>query len=135
MYNKRGVTLIELVVFIIIVSLIMIPLSVIIREVLARTVLPEHYSIAGELAKKEMERFIKGRMFSDISISTTGPNSYTGNFSQYSYTVTVGYVNSGDLNTIVAGPTSYKMATITIARTGFPSVSLVTLATDNGDSL
>lgn len=134
--KKSGVTLVELVVLIIVASIILLPLSAIITEAIRKTLVPEHYGIASRLAIREMEQVVS-KNFGDIAIATTGPNNYTGNFSQYTYKIKVDYVNPGALNTPVLVPDNndYKRIEITISRTGFEDISLVSLVTNNGDSL
>ncbi len=125
---KRGFTLIELIMAVIISAVILIPVSAVVIESLLNTIHPEYFTIASFLLEREIER-VSSLRFSEVA--DEGPISYSGNFSSYAYQVSFYYVNAGSLNTQVAGPTDYKRVTVTISRAGFPSVSAVTLATDN----
>jgi prepilin-type N-terminal cleavage/methylation domain-containing protein len=127
-HAKKGITLIELIMAIVIAAIILIPLSVVIVESVTHTIIPEHYTIASSLLEREMDR-VSALRFS--TVANEGPTSYAGSFSNYSRQVSFYYVNAGALNTQVVGPTGYKRVTITISRTGLPFVSAVTLVTDN----
>ena len=131
---RNGFTLIELIMVIIIASAILVPLSVVVVESLRRTLLPEHFTMGSCLLEGKAEE-VTNRRFSDIEAMIGGAGesgTFTGNFSDYSYSISAPYyVDPSDLNTQVAGPTDYLRIQITISRTGFPSVSAVTLVTDN----
>lgn len=131
---KKGLTLIELTIVIVIAAVILIPLSVIIVETVRNTVLPEHLEIASALLEGKVEEITNSR-FSDIENMVGGSGesgSFTGDLSYYSYTIAAPYyVAASNLNTQVAGPTDYIRVQITISRTGFPDVMAVTLVTDN----
>lgn len=126
--KKNGFTLIELIMTIVIGAIILIPVSVLVVESVTNTIMPEHFAIASSLLEREIER-VSNLRFS--AVANEGPTSYGGNFSEYLRQVSFYYVNSGALNTQVAGPTDYKRVTITISRSGLPSVSAVTLLTNN----
>lgn len=126
--KKNGFTLIELIMTIVVGAIILIPTSVVLVESVTHTRMPEHYTTASALLDREIER-VSDLRFS--AVANEGPAAYGGNFSDYSRQVSFYYVNSGALNTQVAGPTDYKRITITISRSGFPSVSAVTLTTNN----
>ena len=125
---NKGFTLIELIMTIVLAAIILIPTSVVVVESVHNAHLPEYYTIASSLLGREIERVTNLRF---SAVANEGPASYTGDFSSYSYKVSFYYVNSGALNTQVAGPTDYKRITITIFRSGFPSLAAVTMATNN----
>jgi len=127
--GKNGFTLIELTLAVVISAIIIIPLAMVIAESAVNTLLPLHYQVASSLLEGELER-VANLKFKDVD--GEGPTSFTGDFSQYSYQVSYYYVDAGDLDTQSASPaTAYKRAVITVGRPGFPSVSAVTIATDN----
>jgi prepilin-type N-terminal cleavage/methylation domain-containing protein len=68
------------------------------------------------LAHETMEQ-VTAKPFADVA--NIGTTSYGGNFNRYSFQVAVGYVNVGDLNTQVGGPTDYKRVTVTVTATGW----------------
>lgn len=123
-----GITIVELVIFIIIIGIIAAPLAVVIANAMRNTVIPEYYTIASALARREIERTTNKRF---SAIADEGPTDYTGNFSAYSYQIAVDYVQPGALNTPVVGPTDYKRIKVTIRRAGFEDVGIVTLSTNN----
>ncbi|PIU40866.1 MAG: hypothetical protein COS99_08145 [Candidatus Omnitrophica bacterium CG07_land_8_20_14_0_80_42_15] len=127
--SDKGLTLIELIMTIVIASVILIPVSVVIIESVQNAFLPEHFIAVSSLLESELERVTNLR-FSNVV--NEGPTEYTGNFSDYSHQVSYYYVDSGNLNTLSASPsTNYKRIQITVSRPGFPSVEAVTLATNN----
>jgi prepilin-type N-terminal cleavage/methylation domain-containing protein len=127
--QQKGFTLIELIISITIAAIVVLPLSIFIMEVIARTIMPEYYQVAASLLEGELERVTNLR-FTDIT--NEGPTNFTGNFNNYSYQVSFYYVNPGDLNTSVSPTvTDYKRVTITVSRTSFPNVSAVTVRANN----
>ncbi|NQT47144.1 MAG: type II secretion system protein [Candidatus Omnitrophica bacterium] len=124
----KGLTLIELVMAIVIAAIVLTPTSIVIVESVRNAFLPEHLTIASSLAEREIERVTNLR-FSEVAADS---NTYTGDFSDYSWDVDFYYVAGNDLNTSVSpAVTGYKRVTITISRPGFPDVSAVTVLTDN----
>lgn len=129
MKNKNpGLTLIELILTMVVAAIILLPASIAVVESVCNSHLPEHYTIASSLLQREAEHIAYLRF---SAVVNEGPLSYAGNFSNYSYQVNCCYVDPGDLNTAVPGPTNYKRVTITILRSGFPDISAVTLSTNN----
>lgn len=128
MRRKKGFTLIELIMAIVIGAIILTPTSIIVVESVRNTFLPEYFTIASSLLEEKVEQVTNLR-YGNL---TNQAGSFTGNFSDYSYDVTVNYVDAGDL-TMPVDPTEtdYKRAQITISRLGFPDVSTTTLATNN----
>ena len=127
--KRQSFTLIELIIVIIIGTVILIPTSVVVAKSLRNTFLPEHFTIASSLLEDRLE-WVGNQRFN--SVTDTGPTGFSGNFSDYSYEITVNYVDSSDLNTSVDPTvTEYKRVQITILRSGFPDLSAITLVTNN----
>lgn len=129
-FRQSGITIVELVILIVIIGIITPSLAVVITNAMRNTVLPEYYTTASSLAKMEIER-VTNKRFSEIEILDEGLHYYTGNFSVYSYQITVDYVQPDALNTPVVESTDYMKVEVTIRRPGFSDVSVVTLATNN----
>ena len=127
LHKKSGLTLIELVIVIIIGAVILVPLGAVVVQAANKAFLPEHYTIASGLLEGVVERVANLR-FSDVAAES---GSFTGIFSNYSYDVSFYYVAGSDLTAQSPSATAYKRALITISRSGFPSLSAVTLITDH----
>jgi Tfp pilus assembly protein PilV len=100
-----GFTLIETVIFIIVLSIALTPLSIMLVNIAQQNIYSQAYSTAIALAEGEMERILN-IPFSSISSETQ--TAFTSPFGVYRRQAIVDYVNPTDLNTAVAGPTSYK---------------------------
>lgn len=107
--HNKGLTLIELIITIVIAAIVLLPTSMVVVESVRHAHLPEYYTIASSLLEREVERVTNLRFG---AVTNEGPTSYSGNFSNYSYQLSFYYVNAGDLNTQVTGPTDYKRVTI-----------------------
>jgi prepilin-type N-terminal cleavage/methylation domain-containing protein len=100
--------------------------------VLANTTLGDrslgNINVAVLLARETMEQTTAKDFASVVAVAQT---AYGGNFSQYRYQIDVGYVDAGDLNTNVVGPTEYKRVVVTVTRTGWNGqIKLYNLKTD-----
>ncbi|NQT30461.1 MAG: prepilin-type N-terminal cleavage/methylation domain-containing protein [Candidatus Saganbacteria bacterium] len=124
--TKKGFTLIELVVSIVIAAIIFISLATALSITLWHTVKPEYYTVAAGLAAGEIDR-VTNQKFSNVTSEAT--TAFAGNFSDYNYQVAVDYVDGADLTQVLMSPTDYKRVIITISRSNFPNVVVTTLAT------
>ena len=123
---KRGFTLIELVMAVVIAAIIFISLATVLSMALWHTVKPEYYTVAAGLAAGEIDR-VTNQKFSNVT--SEAATAFAGNFSDYNHQVGVDYVNGADLTQVSVPPTDYKRVTIIISKASFPNVIVVTLAT------
>ncbi len=123
----KGLTFIELIIVIIIGAVILVPLGAVVVQSVNKAFLPEHYTVSSGLLEGELER-VSNLRFANVAAES---GSFTGDFSNYSYDVSFYYVTGSDLITPSPTVTAYKRALVTISRSGFPSLSAVTLITDN----
>lgn len=106
-----GFTLVEAVLATVVLAASFLGLSYVISNTTLFNVNVDISTTAILLANERME-ITKARAFADIDdVSAT---SFGGNFATYSYQVEVDYVDPGDLNTPVVGPTSYKRIVVTV---------------------
>jgi len=132
MRNKRGLTLLEIIIIIAIIGLAVPAILTAFARLVATGADAKTVQIATNLASQEMEQMIKGKKF--VNIVSAGQTDYTGDFSQYNYQIIVEYVNPSDLNTPVAGPTDFKRVKVVVTKdnlAGF-NVTLTTLITNLG---
>ncbi len=125
MHGQKGFSLIEMVIAIIVLSIVVGTVLSVFADVMQSTVTPEIINVSTSLAEKEMER-VSGLRFSDVV--DEGPTSYTGNFSNYSYQVTVSAVPVALASD--AGMAEYKQVQVTISHATAGSVSLRSVVTN-----
>lgn len=124
----KGFSLIEAVISIVILASSFLGLVHVLSNTTTQNIDIDISTTAVLLAQETMAEE-KASAFSGVtSIETT---SFGGDFANYFYNVDVRYVNPGNLDQIVAGPTSYKRIVVTVTMTGWPgSIVLYDLKTD-----
>lgn len=133
--KKAGFTLIELVVVLIVLSLGLTTLLLMLRQATYNNTTSQYLTIACDLAQERIEQIISDRKnplrgFSYIVNANYPAESPVTDFSTYSRSVNIYYVDLGALNTPAAGSTNYKRVAVTISGPGGGDVTLVTLVTD-----
>lgn len=128
MRPKAGFTLIEVILTMVILSISLTSLSILVINVVRQNVLSQAQATSASLAEKETERLTNMRF---SSVTTQAQTGFPAPFSAYSYEVIVDYVNAGDLNTPVAGPTDYKRARIIVTNDISGAITLTTLVTND----
>ena len=123
--RSRGFTLIELAMAIVIIAIAIAPLSVILGNIISKTVLPEVLNVSNYLAEQELER-ISTLRFSQIN--SQAQTSYAGNFSRYSYQITVTAVPAALANDPLMQ--QYKQVSITIQNFYLSAVTVTTLVSN-----
>ncbi len=121
---ERGFTLIELIMIIVITGIAIIPISNMILEGVRGTIDSNIAAIAPSLAMEKMEE-TKQLAFSSVSASS---GTLSSPFTDYSYTVSVGYV---DENFNTTGSSLYKKVDITIQYVSGYSLALTTVISDH----
>lgn len=126
--RKRGFTIIETVLVILVLGISLTPLCILLVNVVQKNVLSGAQTTAVSLAEAEMER-ISSLRFSTVDdiAQTTFPTPFTN----YSYQVIVDYVDGNDLNTPVAGPTDYKRVQVKIINSVVGELTLTSLVTND----
>ena len=96
--SKRGFTLIELILSIVIIAIAFIPVSVIYQQVLSKVYVTRIISSANALAEGKMDEVL-AQGFSGIT--NENETNFSSPFDSYSYEVEWHYVQPGSLNTSV----------------------------------
>lgn len=125
---SKGFSLIEAIISIVLLSASFLGLVHVMSSTTTHNIDIDISTTSVMLAREVMDQ-TKAKSFSNVSsVSST---SFGGDFANYTYAISVGYVNSGDLNTTVAGPTSYKRITVTVTANGWTgNIALYDLRTD-----
>lgn len=127
MIKKRGFTLVEIVISIVILAVVLTPFTVLVATIVRKNIYSQAQATAVALAEGEIERLTNMR-FSAVDDEASA--AFAAPFSAYTHTAAVDYVNAGDLNTPVAGPTNYKRVQITVDNSISGTITLTTLVTN-----
>ena len=120
----KGFTLIETIISILIIGIAFLGLVAVLTGVFTNATRDEVMTVAAGLAKGEMEK-VAGEGFS----VTSGSGTYSGNFSNYSWQVTVSAVPV-DI-AVDPGMTDYKQVEVVVTNAMIGSVSLKTIVTNH----
>ena len=96
--RKKGFSLLELVMVIVVISLSSVGLVAVMQQVVANIHKPKVIATATALAEEQMERVM---MLSFAATSSQASQNFTGNMSAYSYTVTVNSIDANDKKVVV----------------------------------
>lgn len=125
MKNNNGMTLIELVLSIIIISICFIPVGIIYNQALAKIYRSRVMTAASGLAEEKMDQVL-GSAFAGVA--NAGPTAFSSPFADYSYQVIVHYVDAADLNTSVdPAVTQYKNVEVRITHTQIGTLKMISL--------
>lgn len=128
MQNNKGLTLIELVLSIIIISICFLVLAMIYQQVLNNIYGTRVMSIASALAEEKTDD-VFGKGYSGITNQSSA--SFSSPFSDYTYEVVVNYVNDADLNTPVDPTvTEYKRVEVRVTHSQTGTFRMVSLLSD-----
>jgi len=94
--HKKGFTLIEIIMVILIMGISSLGLVVVMQQVLFNVHKPQIMQVATALAEKEAERVLNLEFASVANEYFNAPASYTGNFSAYSRQTRVNNVDSNN---------------------------------------
>ena len=125
--GEGGFTLIETIVTLLVLSIAAVGVYALFATGIKRSADPLLTEQATQLAQGEMDQVLGERSangFPSIAIVSNSPTCNSVMLAGFTCSRTVYFVNSGALNTQVAGPTDYKHVTVTIAQTTVGSVSL-----------
>ncbi|MBM3244268.1 MAG: prepilin-type N-terminal cleavage/methylation domain-containing protein [Candidatus Omnitrophica bacterium] len=126
--GKKGFTLIETVIVIIVLAITLTPFSVLTTNVISRNVRSQGTATAVSLAEQEMERVTALRFSLAVDEAAA---SFSAPFNGFTKEIIVDYVNSGSLNTPVAGPTDYKRVQVKVTSATADTITLTTLITND----
>lgn len=126
MKNKKGITLLELIVSIVIIAICFGVVSTIYGQVLGKIHKSRTIVIANALAEEKMDEVLGDEY---LGIGNDSDN-FSSPFGDYSYQVVVSYVDAADLNTSVAGPTPYKNVEVRVSHSEIETIEIISLLTD-----
>lgn len=128
--NKRGFSLIEVVLVILVVGVASLGLVVAMQQSLFDTPRPQVISTATALAAGEAERVIRLSFDSVLNQNRDAPASYTGNFAAYSWQVRVDSIDTAQPN-LGSDPTmaNYKVVEVRVHHTTIGYISIKFLRT------
>ena len=127
--NKRkGFTLIETMIAIIVLAVCLTPFSILVVNVLQQNAYTQAQATSVALAEGEMERVTNLRF---SSVANQVSTAFSAPFDNFSFQIAADYVNSGALNTAVAGPTDYKRVQVKVTNAILGVVTLTTLAAND----
>jgi prepilin-type N-terminal cleavage/methylation domain-containing protein len=125
---KKGLTLFELIIAIIIISICALSLAVMYQEAMRGNSTIKPMTIATALAEEKAEQVL-GLGYSGVSNS--GPTYFPSPFDEYSFQVIVHYVQASNLDTSVdPTQTSYKNVEIKVMQNDIGTISIKSLLTD-----
>jgi prepilin-type N-terminal cleavage/methylation domain-containing protein len=104
--SNQGFTLIEIIMAIVVISLAIVPIILVLPGVLKDTAIVEYMDIGSRLAEQQIERVLSLPFSSVVATATT---AYTGDFSDYNYSIAI----SAD-GTICLSTVTCKAVDITI---------------------
>jgi len=106
MRNNRGLSYIEIIIFIVILGLAIPPLLIVTANIYNQSINMETMHVSTNLAQQKIEDTIS-QDFNAIASETT--TNFPGQFNAYQYKVDVDYVTPSDLeNPAVVTPTDFK---------------------------
>ncbi len=115
---KQGFSLIEAILAVVIIACSFLGLVIVISNTTLGNVRLDASTTSTFLARGKMAEMMAKDFSALTSLPTTTFGNTIGSFSSYSYTVTVTYVDVGNLDTAVAGPTSYKRVDLSVTCSG-----------------
>ncbi|MDP8229667.1 MAG: prepilin-type N-terminal cleavage/methylation domain-containing protein [Candidatus Gorgyraea atricola] len=124
--NSKGFSLIELVIAMLIAGISILSLAFLFSQVMKTYAEPEVMQVATALSEQKMEEVTSFR-YSDVA--DDGPTAFSGNFSNYTWQITVSAVPTA--LAIDPGMTDYKQVEVTVSNGIIGSVTLATVVTNN----
>lgn len=129
--NSRGFTLIEIVIVILIMGIAALGLAAVIQQAMRDTHEPETMSTATALAVKEAECVMRVAYASVADEHRGSPQSYAGDFANYSWEVMVdNYDADGDGSISTDESNNYKQVEVRVHHSVIGYVSVVFLRTN-----
>jgi Tfp pilus assembly protein PilE len=126
MEKSKGFTLIELIFEIIVLAALVIPTAILLGHLSINVAETEIQSTATLLGIQKAEEIYWTNTFSTVSDDT---GNFDSPYGEYSYTLTIQYVDPNDLDSTVA-LSDYKKATLTISHSGIQDLVINMLFVD-----
>jgi Tfp pilus assembly protein PilV len=117
--NRKGFTLIEAVLAVVLVATAFLSLSYLISNTTLFNINLDMSTTAIMLARGQMAETMAKPY---ANVQEVAQTSFSGDFAFYRYQIAVDYVNPGDLDTPVTGPTEYKRVVVTVTASGWLGV-------------
>lgn len=111
--KSGGFSVVDAVLSVVLVASSYLALGAVLTDTSLKSVNMEVSTAAVFLARAKMAQ-VKAQDFA--TVNDEGSTAFTSPFSQYYSTVSIDYVETGDLNTPVAGPTDYKRVEVVVGR-------------------
>jgi len=120
-----GMTLIEIVLVIVLVSIAIVPLCTMYAQGVRGAIEMDYGTVANCLAAEKIEE-IKTLAFASVGNSS---GSFPAPFNDYAFSITVQYVNADF--TVSAGSTNYKRVTVTVTHPSGINLALTTVMSNH----
>lgn len=129
MKKKKGLSIIEVVLFITILGLSIPPLLIVTANLYSNSINLETMHVASNLSIQKIEDAI-GKEFNDLA--SEPPTNFGGQFSAYQYEVAVDYVSPDDLETPLESATNYKRVSVSVRDSAVSgrAITFTTVVTD-----
>jgi len=127
MRSKKGYSLIELIIVIIIIPICIGGVAIVFQNVLVRGFRVRAMTTSAALAEEKMDETLR-LGYSDVAdVSST---AFGAPFGDYTYTVVVINVESNALDTSVVAATGYKNVKVNVTHSEIGTITLTSLLTD-----
>ncbi|MFH0799334.1 MAG: hypothetical protein V2A66_04035 [Pseudomonadota bacterium] len=113
--GKSGFSIIEAILAVVIISSCFLALMLVISNTTIGNIRLDVSTTSVMLARGKLAEVMANDFDSIANVVTT---PFTGNFSGYSYSVTVNYADSTDPDSIAAGTTDFKKVDVSVTYTG-----------------
>ncbi len=128
MKTKRGVTLIELTISIVIVAICLIPIALMYQQAAQGGYVTRVMTVATLLAEEKMEETL---ILGYLGVNSVASTAFPSPFTDYNYEVIINYVDPSDLDASVNPTvTDHKSVLVQVDRSGLETISLKSLLTN-----
>jgi prepilin-type N-terminal cleavage/methylation domain-containing protein len=130
MKTNKGFTLVELVISIVIISICVLSIALMYQEALRGSFNAKVITVATALAEEKMEEILR---LGYLGVGNVGQTNFSSPFSDYSFKITVHYVQATDLNNPVDPTvTEYKNVEVKVMHSNI-ATTINSLLTDYTD--
>lgn len=125
--KKRGFTLIEVILSVVILAIALTPFSLLVANVIKQNIYSQAQTTAVSLAEGEFERITNMRF---SAVADEASVAFVAPFTAYTHAAAVDYVDADALDTPVVGPTNYKRVQVIVDNAISGTITLTTLVTN-----